>query len=120
MKQIKLRRLVVAIWLVVNAPILLADELAQKINKNQMLYKKGYEAYQNKDYISALKYLYAYRVANENKLPEHENFTAQIDEAITISEHEIRNAINSCERYAKEQKFNQRYEAEGSIDAQGY
>ena len=110
MKLVRLKRLIIAIWFVVNAPILSADEL-QDVNKEHEMYKMGNEAYQKKDYVSALKYLFAYRVANREELAKHDKFSTQIDEAIAISEKQIRDAIKFREKYTKsEESFRRRFE----------
>lgn len=89
MKPIQLKHLAIAVLLTVITTPLLADELKQGVNKGQELYTMGNEAYQNKDYVSALKYLFAYRVVNENELTSHEKFLTQLDKAIEISERKI-------------------------------
>lgn len=58
------------------------------------LYKKGKNAYNNKNYVDALKYLYSYKVVNEDKLFELEpKFLKQLNSAIAECEIMLRQKL---------------------------
>jgi hypothetical protein len=58
-------------------------------NKNREIYNKGKYAYEKKDYVSALKYLFAYRLINEGELKKCKNLLIQLDKAIVDSEDKL-------------------------------
>ena len=58
------------------------------------LYKKGSEAYKEKDYLTALKNLYAFLVINDEKLKtEYPDHRKRIEKAIEVCEYELRKSL---------------------------
>ncbi|MCH8330265.1 MAG: hypothetical protein IH946_02620, partial [Bacteroidetes bacterium] len=58
------------------------------------LYTKGNNAYKNKNYVDALKYLYAYKVINERVLNEyHAEFLGKLNAAISNCELKLRQKL---------------------------
>ena len=109
MNRLIFQRLALTVLLLGYFPFLFAEDAVEQSNsKARDIYRKGNDAYQNKDYVSALKYLYAYRVSNEKDLLEHKNFLSQLDEAIENSERQIRNAIKFRDDYLKREAGVQR------------
>lgn len=85
----------------------LADD-TQKNTPYGDIYDKGIAAYKNQDYVNALKYLFSYRLVNEGKLVEHDEFASKLDAAIEHSESKLREQIklaNRMESSEKEKKF---------------
>ncbi|MFM2368102.1 MAG: hypothetical protein RL619_398 [Bacteroidota bacterium] len=54
------------------------------------LYKIGQKAFNDKDYVTALKYLFAYKTLNIAELKKHKKFLDDLDTSIKISEDNIR------------------------------
>lgn len=74
-------RITVAFLLMLQAPAAEADKL----------WENGLKAYGNKDYVEALKLLYAYRTINEKALRDQKpDILEQIDERIRVSEKMLR------------------------------
>ncbi|MFL0811618.1 MAG: hypothetical protein K6L76_14455 [Agarilytica sp.] len=91
----------------------LADDAPQEKSAYRNLYNNGITAYKNKDYVTALKYLFSYRLVNENKLVEHEKFSSQLDAAIEHSERKLRDTIKLANGIEKK-------ETESAIRAAGF
>lgn len=63
-------------------------------NNENSLYDKGYNAYQNKNYVDGLKYLYAYKIVNERELASnHVDFFAKLNNAISDCEFHLRQKL---------------------------
>lgn len=101
MKIIILQCLIIAFSLAGNIFFVYADASPKNSDNEQTMYRMGNEAYLEKDYVSALKYLFAYRMVNEIELAKHKEFSAQIEEAIETSERKIREAIRFHNAYTK-------------------
>lgn len=85
-----------------------ADKTTQKSTDHRNIYDKGMTAYKNEDYVTALKYLFSYRLINEGKLVEHKEFSSQLNAAIEHSEKELRETIKLAgknENKEKESRF---------------
>jgi hypothetical protein len=52
-------------------------------------YDIGMRAYKEEDFVSALKYLFAYRSANEGVLKQNESFLSRLDKAIEYCEKKL-------------------------------
>ncbi len=52
-------------------------------------YDVGMKAYKERDFIAALKYLFAYRSANEKALEDNQDFLSQLDNAIAFCEKKL-------------------------------
>ena len=58
------------------------------------LYNTGREAFVKKDYVTALKYLFAYRTLYEKELLQQPEFLSKLDRSIVIAERQLR-SINT-------------------------
>lgn len=56
------------------------------------LYKTGNEAYKKGDYVTALKYLFAYRTLKNDELTQHPDFLRSLDISISTAESKLRSA----------------------------
>jgi len=83
------------------------------------LYKIGQTAYSKKDYVTALKYLFAYKTLNENALLQNPSFLSDLNKSIEISEANIRGQF--VDRSIFSGTTNPRMKITGStFGAQGY
>lgn len=56
-------------------------------------YDRGMKAYNEKDFLTALKYLFAYRSANEKVLRDNQAFLTKLDKAIEYCEMKLNNPV---------------------------
>lgn len=56
-------------------------------------YDRGMKAYNEKDFLTALKYLFAYRSANEKVLKDNQDFLITLDKAIAYCEMKLSNSV---------------------------
>jgi len=85
-------------WIVVPAFLIITfgftSHIVQSSNNFGELYTKGKNAYKNKNYVDALKYLYSYKVINEHKLSDgHKDFLAKLNNAILDCEFNLRQKL---------------------------
>lgn len=71
---------------VVCALVLLVALPAQALD----FYTTGKDALEKRDYVTALKYLFAYRTAKLQELETHPEFLAELERMIQLSEQELR------------------------------
>lgn len=90
--------------------LLLAED--EKGFAEEQLYKNGLHALKQKDYVSGLKYLYAFRVINKAALEDHKDLAAKIDQNISFCE-DILNRLSNL--YTSGSLV-----GAASINAQGY
>lgn len=57
------------------------------------LYAIGNEALKKHDYITALKYLFAYRTLKESELKQHPDFLSKLDKSIADTEDKVRSRL---------------------------
>ena len=62
----------------------------------QELYTKGKKAFEEEDFVAALKYLYAFKIISGEEFSKSPKFAAQIDERIRLSELQLRNALTAA------------------------
>ena len=101
MNQSKTIILGIALCFALSMQASFAEEVETKVVTLDEMYEKGNEAYKSKDYLTALKYLFAYRAVNEEKLSEHTEFSDQLNEAIATSESYILEAIKFREKFVR-------------------
>jgi hypothetical protein len=61
-------------------------------------YEKGREAYNNKDYIDAVKFLFAYKISHQDFLDKNPTFLTQLNAVIDDSETKLREALAYSDR----------------------
>ncbi|AKP50834.1 hypothetical protein [Cyclobacterium amurskyense] len=85
-------------WIVASIFLIIAFSFtsnnAHYSNNFGELYNKGNNAYKNKNYVDALKYLYSYKVINEHKLSDgHKDFLKKLNIAILDCELKLRHKL---------------------------
>lgn len=85
-------------WIVATTVLIIVfgftSNVMQSPSNNLELYTKGNNAYKNKNYVDALKYLYSYKVINEYKLSAgHKGFLAKLNNAILDCELKLRQRL---------------------------
>ncbi|MBC8756347.1 hypothetical protein H2O64_16855 [Kordia sp. YSTF-M3] len=85
-------------WIIIPISLIIVfgftSHIIQSSNNHSELYTKGNNAYKNKNYVDALKYLYSYKVINEQKLSnEHKDFLTKLNKAILDCERKLRQKL---------------------------
>lgn len=97
--------LLIIIWCL-SVQVVLAKETETPQNDVDLYYQKGLKAYEKKDYISAIKFLFAYKVTHKKTLSSKSDFLTNLDKSIEYSEKQLRTALKMKNRYSESWRAN--------------